>query len=83
MHCWSNDVWLVFDELVVNVGWLVGIFGWFVYGCFDVSGLFEGLWWLYRVWFGSELIVVDREGYGGDSMMVYCCWILVGFVDWV
>lgn len=70
-HCWRNDSWLAPDEIVRNAGKLAGIPGWLIHGRLDVSGPLDSPWRIHHAWPGSELIVVDDEGHGGDSMMAH------------
>jgi proline iminopeptidase len=75
-HCWSADSWLAPDELVANAERLAGIPGWLVHGRLDLSSPLDGPWRLHQAWPGSELVVVDAEGHGGDSMMDICTRLL-------
>jgi proline iminopeptidase len=68
-HCWRNNSWLGDDELVANSGRLGGIPGWLVNGRLDLSSPLDAPWRLHRAWPGSELIIVDNEGHGGNEMM--------------
>jgi proline iminopeptidase len=70
-HCWRNDSWLAPDELVGNAHRLAGIRGWLIHGRLDVSSPLWGPWHLHRAWPESELILVDDEGHGGDSMQAH------------
>jgi proline iminopeptidase len=67
-HCWRHDSWLEPDELVRNAGRLAGIPGWLVHGRLDVSSPLDAPWRLHRAWPDSELVIVDDEGHGGESM---------------
>jgi proline iminopeptidase len=71
-HCWRHDHWLASDELVRNAGRLAGIPGWLIHGRLDVSCPLDSAWRIHQAWPGSELIVVDDEGHGGDRMMHHC-----------
>ena len=70
-HCWRNDSWLEPDEIVRNADRLAGIPGWLIHGRLDVSSPLEGAWRINQAWPGSELIVVEGEGHGGDSMQTH------------
>jgi len=39
------------------------------YGRIDVSGPLVTAWELHKRWPGSELIVIEHEGHGGDAMI--------------
>ena len=67
-HCWRHDSWLAPDEIVRNAGRLAGIPGWLIHGRLDVSSPLDGAWRIHQAWPGSELIIVDDEGHGGDAM---------------
>lgn len=70
-HCWCHDSWLTPDEIVTNAGRLAGIPGWLVHGRLDLSGPLDAPWRIHQAWSGSELIIVDDEGHGGDTMMTH------------
>jgi proline iminopeptidase len=75
-HCWRHDSWLTDDELVSNADRLTGIPGWLVHGRLDVSSPLDAPWRLHRAWPGSDLVVVDDEGHGGDGIFATCKRIL-------
>jgi proline iminopeptidase len=68
-HCWRRNSWLEPDAIVANAGRLAGIPGWLIHGRLDVSSPLDAPWRIHRAWPGSELIVVDDEGHGGDEMV--------------
>ena len=68
-HCWRHDSWLTDDEIVANAGKLAGIPGWLIHGRLDVSSPLDAPWRIHRAWPGSELVVIDDEGHGGDTMI--------------
>jgi proline iminopeptidase len=70
-HGWRHDSWLGPDEIVANAGRLAGIPGWLIHGRLDLSSPLDAPWRLHQAWPGSELIVVDDEGHGGDSMVTH------------
>ncbi len=76
-HCWRHDSWLADDEIVTNAHRLAGVPGWLVHGRLDVSSPLDAPWRIHRAWPGSELIIIDDEGHGGDSMLNTCRQILV------
>jgi proline iminopeptidase len=75
-HCWRHDHWLGPDALVRNADRLAGIPGWLVHGRLDVSSPLDSAWRMHQAWPGSELIVVDGEGHGGEQMLRHCRRIL-------
>jgi proline iminopeptidase len=70
-HCWRHDSWLAPDEIVRNAGRLAGIPGWLIHGRLDVSSPLDAPWRIHKAWPGSELVIVDDEGHGGDGMMTH------------
>ena len=68
-HCWRRNSWLRPDEIVVNAGNLAAIPGWLIHGRLDVSSPLDAPWRVHHAWPGSELIVVDDEGHGGEEMV--------------
>lgn len=70
-HCWRHNSWLGPDEIVRNAGRLAGVPGWLIHGRLDVSGPLDAPWRIHQAWPGSELIIVDDEGHGGDGMLLH------------
>jgi proline iminopeptidase len=70
-HCWRHNSWLASDEIVGNAGRLAGIPGWLIHGRLDVSSPLDGPWRIHQAWPGSELVIVDGEGHGGNDMMAH------------
>jgi proline iminopeptidase len=70
-HCWRNGAWLGPDEIVRNAARLEGVRGWLIHGRLDVSSPVDAPWRIHQAWPGSELIVVDDEGHGGDVMAAH------------
>lgn len=68
-HCWRHDSWLEPDEIVRSARSLAGIPGWLIHGRLDLSSPLDAPWRIHRAWPGSNLIVIDDEGHGGDTMM--------------
>ena len=75
-HCWRQSSWLGPDEILQNAGRLAGIPGWLIHGRLDVSSPLDAPWLIHQAWPGSELIIVDDEGHGGDAMIAHCRRIL-------
>lgn len=80
-HCWRNDSWLADDELLANADRLAGIPGWLIHGRLDISSPLDSAWHLHRAWPGSELVIVDDEGHGGDTMVGHWRRILAQLAD--
>jgi proline iminopeptidase len=68
-HCWRHDSWLEPDEIVDNAVRLIGIPSWLIHGRLDISSPLDAPWRIHQAWSGSQLIVIDDEGHGGDAMM--------------
>lgn len=75
-HCWRHNHWLAPDEIVGNAPRLTGIPGWLVHGRLDLSSPLDAPWRIHQAWPGSELVIVDDEGHGGESMAMHWCRIL-------
>jgi hypothetical protein len=41
-------------------------------GRLDVSSPLDAPWRIHQAWPGSELVIVDHEGHGGDTMIGLC-----------
>lgn len=67
-HCWRHNSWLAQDEIVRNAARLAGIPGWLIHGRLDVSSPLDAPWRIHQAWPDSELIIVDDEGHGGETM---------------
>jgi len=76
-HCWRYNSWLAPDEIVCNAGRLAGIPGYLVHGRLDLSSPLDAPWRIHQAWPGSELIIVDGEGHGGDTMATHARRLLV------
>lgn len=72
-HCWRHNSWLAPDEIVRNAGRLAEVPGYLIHGRLDVSSPLDAPWRIHQAWPGSELIVVDGEGHGGETMVMHWC----------
>ena len=67
-HYWAHACFLGPDQVVRDADRLVGIPAVLVHGRLDVSGPLGTAWRLHRAWPGSELVVLEDAGHGGESM---------------
>jgi proline iminopeptidase len=67
-HYWSNGCFLEDGQLLRDIDRLDGIPGVLIHGRYDVSGPLDIAWILHKAWPGSELVVIEDEGHGGDGM---------------
>lgn len=67
-HYWSHDGFCD-PPLVEQMGHMAGIPGMMIHGRRDISSPAVTAWELHRNWPGSQLIIDDREGHGGPSML--------------
>ncbi|MGO1974195.1 MAG: prolyl aminopeptidase [Propionibacteriaceae bacterium] len=67
-HYWSNDCFLGPDGALPEMSTLAGIPGFLIHGRLDISGPVQTAWDLQRGWPGSELIIIEGDGHGGESM---------------
>ena len=69
-HYWANDCFLTGPERIRDrVAELACIPGVLIHGRHDISGPAITPWLLHRAWPGSELIIVEEEGHGGEQEM--------------
>lgn len=66
-HYWSRDHFLQGGELLAGVDRLTDVPAVLVHGRRDVSGPLDTAWRLHRRWPGSELVVLEDAGHGGDG----------------
>jgi proline iminopeptidase len=67
-HYWGHACFLEPDEVLRRTDRLEGIPGVLIHGRLDVSGPLETAWRLHHAWPGSELVVLEDAGHGGDVM---------------
>jgi len=67
-HYWSHDGFCD-PPILENMGGLHGIAGILIHGRRDVSSPAITAWRLHRTWPGSDLIIDEGDGHGGESMM--------------
>jgi proline iminopeptidase len=67
-HYWSHDGFCD-PPLLERMDRLEGLPGILIHGRRDVSGPVITAWELHRRWPGSELIIDEGDGHGGDSMV--------------
>jgi len=66
-HYFSHDHFLPDGELLAGMPTLAGIPAVMVHGRHDVSGPVDTAWAVHRAWPGSELVVLEGAGHGGDG----------------
>jgi proline iminopeptidase len=71
-HYWANDAFLS-PPILDRMERLNGIPATLIHGRRDVSGPAIVPWRLHRAWPGSELIIEEGEGHGGDVMVESWC----------
>jgi proline iminopeptidase len=71
-HYWANDAFLD-PPILARMTLLRGITATLIHGRHDVSGPAIVPWRLHRAWPGSELIIVEEDGHGGDAMVHAWC----------
>lgn len=67
-HYWANDAFL-WPSILDQMDRLSGTPGTLIHGRLDVSGPAVAAWRLHQAWPGSELIIEENEGHGGDAMV--------------
>lgn len=72
-HYWSNDCFLGPEGAFPGMAALAGIPGVLIHGRRDISGPVQTAWDLHRAWPGSELIIIEDDGHGGETMMDAWC----------
>ena len=69
-HYWSNGHFLPYDGVLLNeAGRLAGVPGVLIQGSLDLINLLGTPWQLTAAWPGSELILIDDAGHGGNAAL--------------
>lgn len=71
-HYWANDAFLV-PPILERMELLHSVPATLIHGRRDVSGPAVVAWRLHRSWPGSELIIHEGDGHGGDAMVDTWC----------
>lgn len=71
-HYWAHDGFLA-PPILDRMEQLHGIPATLIHGRLDVSGPAIVPWRLHRAWPGSELIIEEHEGHGGEAMIEAWC----------
>jgi proline iminopeptidase len=71
-HYWAHDGFLS-PPILDRMERLQGIPGTLIHGRLDVSGPAIVPWRLHQAWPGSELIIDEGEGHGGEAMVESWC----------
>ena len=69
IHYWKHAGFAGEDGLLGGMDKIAHIPGVLIHGRMDVSGPLVTTWELHKHWPGSELIVIEREGHGGEAMI--------------
>lgn len=75
-HSWRHNSWLAPDEIIRKAPRLSGIPGWLIHGRLDLSSPLDAPWRIHQAWPDSELVIVDDEGHGGETMAMHWCRVL-------
>lgn len=67
-HYFANHAWLENGALLCRANRLQGIPGVLIHGRLDISSPLSTAWELAKVWPDAELLVIDSDGHGGESM---------------
>jgi proline iminopeptidase len=69
-HYWSNGHFLSYDGVLLNeAGRLAGVPGVLIQGNLDLINLLGTPWHLTTAWPGSELVLIDDAGHGGNAAL--------------
>jgi hypothetical protein len=68
IHYWKHAGFIDGDGILANMERISHIPGVLIHGRLDVSSPLETAWELHKIWPASELVVVDVDGHGGETM---------------
>jgi proline iminopeptidase len=68
-HYWSHGAFLGETELLDGMPRISHIPGVLVHGRLDISSPMRVPWELHKAWPGSELVIIEDEGHGGEKMI--------------
>ncbi len=68
IHYWKHAGFISGDGILANMGRISHLPGVLIHGRWDVSSPMETAWELHKAWPASELVVVDVDGHGGETM---------------
>jgi proline iminopeptidase len=68
-HYWSHGAFLGERALLDGMGTIAHIPGVLIHGRLDISSPLRVPWNLHQAWPGSELVVIEDEGHGGEKMI--------------
>lgn len=69
VHYWKHAGFPTGGGLLAGMDRIADIPGVLIHGRLDVSSPLETAWKLHRAWPKSDLVVVDDEGHGGETMI--------------
>ncbi len=67
-HYWAHDAFLA-PSILERMNRLAGVPATLIHGRRDISGPAVIPWLLHQAWPGSELIIDEGEGHGGNAMV--------------
>jgi len=71
LHYWSHGAFLGDTQLLDTMRRIAHIPGVLIRGRMDISSPMRVPWELHKAWPGSELIIVEDEGHGGEQMIAH------------
>jgi proline iminopeptidase len=69
LHYWKHGAFLGDTAIRDGMDRIAHIPGVLIHGRMDISSPMRVPWEMHKAWPGSELIIVDDEGHGGDTMI--------------